>query len=105
MRRIDAKRLIDIIELEDAQEVLDLILNNIKITYTNGIINCDISEYNILVDQSNIPWIIDWPQSIDTKHPNAKDLLKRDITNIVTFFNKRYSTGRNLPYEIEKLIG
>ena len=34
--------------------------------------------------------IIDWPQWIETGHPNADAILTRDIDNILTFFKRKY---------------
>lgn len=99
MRRLDAKRLCDIHEIKNPCKLLDKILQFIHIAYRNGIVNCDISEYNILVDNNDICWIIDWPQSITINHPNSKEFLKRDVSNIVTFFNKRFNTNRNAEEE------
>jgi RIO kinase 2 len=52
-------------------------------------INGDLSEYNILYDGNRV-WIIDWPQFAPTDHPNAAELLIRDIANVITFFEKRF---------------
>ncbi len=55
-----------------------------------GMINGDLSEYNILYDGSD-PWIIDWPQYVLKDHPNAKELLAHDVSNITLFFMKRFA--------------
>jgi RIO kinase 1 len=34
------------------------------------------------------PYVIDMSQSVLVSHPNAQEFLKRDLSNILTFFNK-----------------
>ncbi|MFQ6044548.1 MAG: RIO1 family regulatory kinase/ATPase [Candidatus Poribacteria bacterium] len=33
--------------------------------------------------------IIDWPQYVTTKHPNAQQLLERDVRNVLKYFRKQ----------------
>jgi len=35
-------------------------------------------------------WIIDWPQYVSADHPNALELLERDIGNVVYYFRRKY---------------
>ncbi|BCU69011.1 serine protein kinase RIO [Stygiolobus caldivivus] len=49
------------------------------------LVHGDLSEYNIMVWDEK-PYIIDVSQSVDLQHPNALELLKRDIENINRFF-------------------
>ncbi|WP_337861064.1 serine protein kinase RIO [Ferroplasma sp.] len=53
-----------------------------------GLVHADLSEYNILYYRKE-PYIIDVGQSVSTKHPMADEFLKRDVTNITTFFHKK----------------
>jgi RIO kinase 2 len=34
--------------------------------------------------------IIDWPQYVVADHPNAQQLLMRDVKNVLTYFSRRY---------------
>jgi RIO kinase 2 len=52
-------------------------------------INGDLSEYNVLYDGEK-PWIIDWPQFVDDTHPNAQELLKRDVENSISYFVRKF---------------
>ena len=54
-----------------------------------GLVNADLSEYNILTNGSSI-WIIDWPQAVGSTHPNSEELLKHDVTAVATFFGRAY---------------
>ena len=90
MKRIYGKLLVDCKELEDPKKTLKEILKNIRKAYTEaGIVNADLSEFNILCGDSKI-WIIDWPQAVDKNHPNAEILLDRDVANILRFFRRRF---------------
>jgi len=104
MNRINGIRLANTKELKDPKKTLQDILQNIAIAYTHGVINCDLSEYNILIDDNDGTWIIDWPQAVRRDHPNSDDLLKRDIFNIVKFFNRRYDLGQDKGKALEDVI-
>jgi RIO kinase 2 len=75
--------------LEVPDEVLDDILDNVRIAYQAGIIHTDLSEYNILMEDERCV-LIDWPQWTETTHPNARVILERDIDNILTYFKRKY---------------
>jgi len=84
------------VELADAQfadnevrPMLNAILAELAAAYEVGYVHADISEYNIFVDASG-PTIFDWPQSVPTDHPNAEEYLRRDVTNLVGYFTRKY---------------
>ncbi|MDF3032370.1 MAG: serine/threonine-protein kinase rio2-like [Nitrososphaeraceae archaeon] len=90
MSRINGVKLVESKDLQNPRQALFDILRDVRIAYEHHVINCDLSEYNIMVDTDNRPWIIDWPQSVSRSHPNAGNLVKRDISNVVSFFNRRF---------------
>lgn len=101
MEYIDGVRLVECTSLDDPKDVLEDVLENIRVAYSIGMVSADLSEYNILYDVNGKVWIIDWPQSIDArKHPNAKALLERDLNNIIRFFSKRFG----LEYDVSMAI-
>ncbi|MDD4254914.1 MAG: serine/threonine protein phosphatase [Methanofollis sp.] len=75
--------------LDEPRLILDEILENVGRAYAKGFIHGDLSEYNVMVDESRV-WIIDWPQWIATNHPNADTILRRDIENVLRFFKRKY---------------
>jgi RIO kinase 2 len=90
MRKVEGSMLSDIKVLNSPVKVLHDIIDNIRLAYTlGGIVNSDLSEYNVLYDGNKI-WIIDWPQYVDKNHPNSSILLDRDLSNILKFFKKRF---------------
>lgn len=80
-------------ELVDAEKVLREIIDTVREVYTRAaMINGDLSEYNILTDGARV-WLIDWPQWVGRDHPNAKDLMKRDVSAVARFFERSYGLG------------
>jgi RIO kinase 2 len=104
MNRIDGLRLVNIHELEDPKITLQNILHDIGTAYKYNMINSDLSEYNVLLDSKNNIWIIDWPQVVSRSHPNAADLIKRDVYNIVNFFNKRFDLRKDKDEALNEVV-
>jgi RIO kinase 2 len=57
-----------------------------------GVIHGDLSEYNVLVNDSGFI-VIDWPQWIGPDHPQATEIFQRDIGNIERFFEKKFGSS------------
>ena len=76
--------------LEDSEGALTTVARSMRTAYLEaGLINADLSEYNILTDGASI-WLIDWPQAVDAGHPNSAELLKHDVTAVTAFFKRAY---------------
>jgi len=77
--------------LEDDQVVgvLDLLLSEVALGYEHGYVHADMSEYNVFVNEAGVK-IFDWPQAVPTEHENAAEFLRRDLTNIVGYFRRKY---------------
>jgi len=79
-------------DLGDPLKVLKEILRNVRKAFIKAqAIHGDLSEYNIIVKPDGHILIIDWPQSVKTDHANAKDLLDRDLKNVLTFFSRKFN--------------
>ncbi|MCX6686759.1 MAG: serine/threonine protein phosphatase [Methanoregula sp.] len=76
--------------LDDPAGMLDEILGNVRQAYRAGIIHADLSEFNIMVEEGRCV-IIDWPQWVEADHPNAQNILQRDIENILAYFKRKYA--------------
>ncbi len=89
---VNGVQLSEIDELDDPEGCFwDIIENVRKLVADVGVIHGDLSEYNVLIRlEDGKPFIIDWPQWIPKNAPNAPEILKRDITNIVKFFEKKF---------------
>ena len=91
MDMIEGAELYHYPELPDAQAVYNEILVNVKRAYRDAhIIHGDLSPFNIILQPNQHILIIDWPQNVSTKHPNAKELLERDLRNVLTFFKRKH---------------
>lgn len=74
--------------LRDPKKVLNKIIEYMKKLYKDAkLVHGDLSGFNILINQEE-PVIIDISQGMVIDHPLAKELLNRDIDNIVRDFNK-----------------
>eukprot|EP00759_Apiculatamorpha_spiralis_P050584 PhF_6_TR4830/c0_g1_i1/m.6711/K07178/RIOK1; RIO kinase 1 len=70
------------------------IVNILRTMYTQcSLVHGDFSEYNLLVDvrvkeDEQLPqiYVIDVSQSVEPDHPNSSAFLRRDILNVIRFF-------------------
>lgn len=77
------------ITLSDPENGLNMILGEVAAAWGLGVIHADLSEFNVMVDESG-PKIIDWPQAVEVTHPHAQELLERDLVNVLRFFERKY---------------
>ncbi len=82
-------------KLESPQWFMDEIFRQLKLAYAKGIIHADMSEYNIFVNEKGVQ-IIDWPQYVGLSHPHADELLGRDISNLLSYFKRKYDQEAEL---------
>lgn len=101
MELIDAKELFRV-RLENPKDVLDMILEEIKKMFSQGVVHGDLSQYNILVNPEGI-WFIDFPQYIDldeleSEHERnmANEILRRDVENVLNYFKKSYGIEKDI---------
>jgi RIO kinase 2 len=59
-------------------------------------IHADLSEFNVIIQPDWHVLIIDWPQYVGKEHPNAEELLERDVRNVVHFFKRKFKTKLSL---------
>ena len=84
-------------KLQNPQAILKEILVNIRRAYQDArIIHGDLSPYNIFLQPNQHILIIDWPQNVTTKHKNAKELLERDLKNVLAFFQRKHGIKNRL---------
>jgi RIO kinase 2 len=71
--------------------VLKEVLRNVRKAYLKAsVIHADLSEYNIILKPNRHILIIDWPQYVSRDHPNAEELLKRDVQNVLQYFERKH---------------
>ena len=67
------------------------ILRNVRKAFLKaGVIHADLSEYNIILKPDKHILIIDWPQYVTRDHPNAEELLERDVQNVLQYFERKH---------------
>ena len=87
-------------------KVLKEILRNVKKAYQKAhVIHGDLSEYNIILKPDGHILIIDWPQYVQTDHANAKELLDRDLRNVLTYFSRKFNVKVALEAAYEYVTG
>jgi len=91
MGLISGLELNDVGAIDAPEIVLDSILLNARKAYVNAhLIHADLSEFNVIVKKNGKVLIIDWPQSVRANHPNAAEILMRDVGNILRFFRRKF---------------
>ena len=78
------------VEIENPQVGYENTIKRIeRLWEEQEIVHGDLSEYNILVtDKPELIWI-DFSQGVHKTHPEAQELLKRDLENVSNFFEKQ----------------
>jgi len=93
MGMIEGAELAEFNEIPNPEKTLKEVLLNIRRAYDKaGAIHADLSEFNIILQPDWHILIIDWPQYVKKDHPNAEQLLERDVRNIVHFFKRKFKT-------------
>ncbi len=106
MGMIDGAELAEYKEILEPKKVLKEILRNIRKVYLKaGVIHADLSEYNVILKPDMHILIIDWPQYITKKHPNAQQLLSRDVKNILHFFRRKHMLKAKLKETLAYVTG
>ncbi|MEM3829389.1 MAG: RIO1 family regulatory kinase/ATPase [Conexivisphaerales archaeon] len=78
-------------KLDDAYDVLASLLQFMRDAYNRaGVVNGDLSEFNVLITPQHKIIVIDWPQAIMKDSPIALPYLMQDIDHILSFFRKKY---------------
>ena len=90
MERIDGVELSRAeLESEQVVGVLDLILREMATAYEAGYVHADMSEYNVFVASDGVT-VFDWPQAVPADHENSRELLERDVDNLLGHFERKY---------------
>jgi len=91
-------------KLEEPEWYLEEIIKQLVLTYHAGYVHGDFSEYNVMVSENGVT-IIDWPQAVATGSRIAETLLRRDVYNILTYFNRKYRIKKDEEQVINKIKG
>jgi RIO kinase 2 len=103
---IEGGELVEYRDISQPEKVLAQILRNVRKAYVNvGVIHGDLSEYNVILKPNRHILIIDWPQYVTKEHPNAKEILTRDVQNILQYFKRKQKLEINLEDALEYVTG
>eukprot|EP01080_Neovahlkampfia_damariscottae_P005370 gene5370-9177_t len=69
-----------------------------------GLIHGDFNEFNLLCNDEEEVFVIDFPQMVSTSHINADMYFNRDVECIHTFFNKRFGLVSDYWPELSDVI-
>lgn len=67
------------------------------------LVHGDYSEYNIFKTENGLV-VFDLGSAVDLRHPNSLEFLKRDISNINRFFNKRGISVKDPDVVYEEIV-
>jgi len=103
MELIEAREMVKV-KLENPEEVLEAIIEEVAKFYRRGIVHGDLSPFNILINENGF-WIIDFPQSLEVGEDNWKEILLRDLENVLKYFSKAYRIERDMNSVVKKVMG
>ncbi len=84
--------------------VLDEALRAVSDAFRAGLVNGDLSAYNVFVTRDERVLIIDWPQWISSRSKMARARLLRDIKNLCGYFEKRLGVEVDCKDEFDKIV-
>jgi serine/threonine-protein kinase RIO1 len=90
MQLVDGVPLNQIAELNDAPAVAASVIAVIVRLARHGLVHCDLNEFNIMIGDDEMITVIDFPQMVSTKHPDAENFYNRDMDGVVRFFCHRF---------------
>lgn len=106
MGMIEGAELVEYSWLPNPAQTLHRILQNVRRAYLKaGVIHADLSEFNIVLEPNGEILIIDWPQFVRTTHPNAEQLLRRDLRNVLGFFRRKFRLSVDLEDAVDYVKG
>ncbi|MCY3411153.1 MAG: hypothetical protein INQ03_05890 [Candidatus Heimdallarchaeota archaeon] len=80
--------------LEDPEEILLQVLEFIDLAWNKGkFVHGDLSEHNIIITMDHQAVIIDFPQSVSSRESMSREMLERDIYNVLTYFKGKFGLG------------
>lgn len=83
---------------EDPKAFYETLISYVKKLFTEAkLVHADLSAFNVL-NYNDEPVIIDMSHAVSLSYPNVKEMLRRDVYNICTYFRRK---GLELNFEEE----
>ena len=76
------------VHIENPRTAYEVVREYMTRLYDAGIVHGDLSEFNIVVQDSQL-YVIDIGQAVTVHHPNSDDFLDRDCENVANFFRRQ----------------
>jgi RIO kinase 1 len=76
------------VHIENPDTAYEVVREYVRRLYDAGLVHGDLSEYNIIVHDSQL-YVIDLGQAVTVHHPNSDDFLERDCRNVANFFHRQ----------------
>jgi RIO kinase 1 len=76
------------VHVENPQTAYEVLREYMTRLYDAGIVHGDLSEYNVVVHESQL-YVIDVGQAVTIHHPNSDGFLERDCLNVANFFARQ----------------
>jgi len=92
-------------EIDEPDYVYEQILDFIQSAWEIGFIHADLSEYNIIISPDAKITVIDFPQAEPINHPNAEELLERDIINTTNYFKRKFGLSSDVEAIKTSIVG
>jgi RIO kinase 2 len=106
MGMIEGAELANWKRLSRPERILREVLRNVRKAYLKaGVVHADLSEYNIILKPDKHVLIIDWPQYVTRDHPNVEELLKRDVQNVLQYFERKHGLMVRLQESLRYVTG
>lgn len=90
MQLVDGVPLNQVGELGDAPAVAAGVIDVIVRLARHGLVHCDLNEFNLMIGEDERVTVIDFPQMVSTRHPDARMFYERDLDGVVRFFLHRF---------------
>ena len=87
----------------DENDYLEAVNFITKLYKETKLVHGDFSEFNIFKTSNGLVFF-DLGSAVDTRHPNSKEFLKRDIKNMTRFFSKRGVSVKDPTQIYEELV-
>ena len=76
------------VHIENPDTAYEVAREYVRRLYDAGLVHGDLSEYNIIVHDSQL-YVIDLGQAVTFHHPNSEEFLERDCRNVANFFHRQ----------------
>ncbi len=91
-------------DLDDPESVLrDLLDQVVRLAVDAELVHGDLSAFNVLVGDDGAPYIIDLSEAVKVKEPGAFEALRRDVENLVSFFERKYGVSADVDEVVERV--